>query len=195
MNGYTVTKKKRTDFNHVLLSFAFILIFSAILSPLFIVLPLQEIIYKPTGYWFFGPPRLAFGVFIGGILLLSFVLLGKVWLVSSEKYTKKMKNAFYISVLLSIFMMYLGIDTYRYVDGDAIHVNSLFSFSEKKYNWTDIETATETVNRTKVIFDFTFKNGDKYHILLNEFERKSWSLINFEIEEAGVKLKRHQVQQ
>lgn len=195
MHGYTVTtKKKRTDFNHVLLSIAFILIFSSILSPFFIVLPIQELLFKPDGFWFFGPPRMAFGIFIGAILFLAFVILIKVWLASNDKYNSKIKKAYYVAILFSFLIMFLALNQYRYVDGEAIHVNPLFSLSEKKYKWEDVEKATQTINKSKVSFDFTFKNGDQYSILFNEYERKSWSLVLFKLEEAGVKVETVQVQ-
>ncbi|WP_442594400.1 hypothetical protein [Neobacillus sp. D3-1R] len=195
VSGYTVTKKKRTDFNHILVSIAFILLFASILSPFFIVLPLQEIFYKPEGYWFFGPPRSAFVIFIGAMVFLAVSLLIKVWLASRDTYNSKMKIAFYVAILVSFLTMYLALNDYRYLDGDSINVNPFFSISEEKYYWEDVASAKENVKKNKVTFDFTFKNGDTYTLLFNEHERKSWSLVIFELQEAGADLQRVQESQ
>lgn len=189
MQGYTITKKQRTDFNHILFSTGLILIFSAIFSPLFILIPLQDLLFKPSGHWFFAPPLMAHTVFILSLLSISIAIFFKLWLDSIEKFNGKRKLAVLSFVVISIVFMLLAINQYRYVDGNGIHVNSLFSLTEKHYQWSDIEKVDQLVDGGKVTFAFVFKNGEEYSMLLNEDERKSWKNILFEIEEQGIESK------
>ncbi|MFD2445789.1 hypothetical protein ACFSO7_17665 [Bacillus sp. CGMCC 1.16607] len=190
MSGYTVTKKRKgTDFNHILFSIALILLFASFLSPLFVLMPVQDVLYTPTDHWFFSPPRTAFVVLILSIVILAVLIFIKVWLDSNELFKGKFKLAIYIMGIISLIFIFLAINQYRYVNGDGIHINPLFGFSEKHYAWSDIEKAQQTVDGGKVTFDFVFKNGDTYSMLLNEDERKSWKLLLFTIEEQGLKVK------
>lgn len=196
-SGYTVTKKKKTDVHQMLVPIAIILILSSIFIPLFFLAPIQFLLYKPSGEWFFEPPKNAYYSFIGSILLVATMLIVTAIAIHKEKMTKGMKGFIALGYFLSIVIFVLSINQYHYANQSGIFINRFLSFEEEIYSWGDITSAEEQAIVKNGIMSsgsltLTFANEKTYTFLLNENVRKAKVAMYYELEKQGVEVKRIQ---
>ncbi|MFE8700749.1 hypothetical protein ACFYKX_08995 [Cytobacillus sp. FJAT-54145] len=193
--GYTITKKKKTDWNQMLIPSAIILILGSVFIALFLLVPVQEILYKPEGYWVFEPPKVAYGAFIASLLLIAALLIIYAILISKEKNGKLTKVIMSLAFAAAIAIGILSFGQYHYVDKEGIHFNPLFGFQERHYAWSDIEGVKERFKVKRGVMtsgqmEFTFKDGEEYTILINENVRKAKIAMLFELKKQDIVVER-----
>lgn len=196
-SGYTVTKKKKTDYTQMLVPIAIILILGSIFIALFFLAPIQFLLYKPSGEWFFEPPKNAYYAFIGGILLVAAMLIGTAIVIYKDKMTKGMKGFITVGYLLSVLIFVLSLNQYHYANQSGIVINRFLSFEDEKYTWADITYAEEQAIVKNGIMSsgtltLTFANDKSYTFLLNENVRKVKIAMYYELEKQGIEVKRTQ---
>ncbi|UII54562.1 hypothetical protein LS684_12885 [Cytobacillus spongiae] len=190
-NGYTITKKAKTDFNHILITSGIVLILSSIFIPLFLLVPIQQLLFHPEGYWLYEPTRTAYIVFISSLSGLSIMCFVSAWLSNRGGSPLLIKSLMGFSLLVSLTFILLSVNQYHYVDQKGIHINPLFSFEEKHYSWSDVKDAKQTqstkmgVSKDKNIH-FEFQNGDEYNMVLNSNVLKARVAIIYELRENGI---------
>ncbi|MDZ5473185.1 hypothetical protein SM124_15815 [Bacillus sp. 31A1R] len=193
-NGYTVTKKKKTDFIQKLVPTAIILILSSVFLPIFFLGPIQGLIYQPKGYWLYEPPKSAYVTFIICVLVIAFLLILFAFLASKGAINRITKSLIVISTVASIAVIILCFNNYHYVDKEGIHINPLFGFEEKSYSWDEVTEARQTVKVKMGIMSgdeliLSFNDGNKYALLLNSNVIKARVAMYFELEEErGIKI-------
>jgi hypothetical protein len=192
--GYTVTKKKKTDVSQMLVPIAIILILGSIFIALFFLAPIQFLLYKPQGEWFFEPPKSAYYSFIGSILLVATMLIVTAIAIYKEKLTKGLKRFIAIGYFLSFMIFILSINQYHYANQSGIIINRFLSFEEEKYTWEDITFAEEqTIVKNGIMSSgrliLTFANEETYTFLLNENVRKAKISMYYELEKQGIEVK------
>ena len=196
-SGYTVTKKKKTDFTQMLVPIAIILILGSIFIALFFLAPIQFLLYKPSGEWFFEPPKNAYYAFIGGILLVAAMLIGTAIAIYKDKMTKGIKSWISLGYIVSMLIFVLSLNQYHYANETGIVINRFLSFEDEKYIWEDIISAEEQAIVKNGIMSsgtliLTFSNDKRYTLLLNENVRKAKIAMYYELEKQGIEVKRTQ---
>lgn len=190
--GYTITKKKKTDFVQKLVPTAIILILSSVFLPIFFLGPIQELIYSPKGYWLYEPPKTAYITFIIGVLLIAVTLIMYAWLNSKEISRKALNSVCGMVIVTAIGLILLTFNQYHYVDKSGFHINPLLGFKEVHYSFDDIVEARQTVKVKNGVMSgdeliLTFKDGEKYSLLLNQNVRDARVAIFYELEkERGI---------
>lgn len=193
--GYTVTKKKKTDASQMLVPIAIILILGSIFIALFFLAPIQFLLYKPSGEWFFEPPKRAYYSFIGSILLVAALLIITAIAIYKEKMTKGMKGFIAFGYVLSVVIFVLSINQYHYANQSGIVINRFFSFKEEIYTWKDVTSAEEQAvmkngNMSSGSLTLTFSNDQRYTFMLNENVRKAKIAMYYELDKQGIEVKR-----
>lgn len=193
--SYTVTKKKKTEISQMLVPTAIILILGSVFIALFLLAPMQSLLYDPKGDWFFEPPKTAYYAFIGAILIVALLLITTAVFLYKESLTILVKMILTIGYVLSFIVLLLSINQYHYVSQSGIVINRFLSINEEEYTWNDIKSAEEVFHSKNGIMSsgeikFTFSNGKSYSFLLNENVRKAKIAMYFELEKSGIEVKR-----
>jgi hypothetical protein len=191
--GYTITKKRKTEMSQIFVSCAIILILSSCLVPIFILIPLQEILFSPSGEWFFEPLRSAYVFFIAGLLLLAAVCIAAAVLLSSQKMTAGSKGVLAVSAVIGVMFILLSTDGYHYADQNGITVDPIFSLKEKTHAWDEVAAAEQTAKLSGGIatddkFIVTFKDGKKYSMVLNNNVVKARVAMQYVLKEKGIEV-------
>ncbi|MCA1042299.1 hypothetical protein LCM00_22660 [Bacillus infantis] len=191
-SSYTITKKKKRDKNQYILGISFVLLLGSFFIPLVVLLPLQQALYHPFGYWFLEPPRSAYFIFTGSLILLSLSLLMMISGLAKNKLAKGLIAAgIFVSILLSV----LSVDHYHYMNGNGIYINPFFGFGEKEFLWADVKEAKQiAVEEKNGLKDknltFVFKDGEQYSFLITETVRKAYPIFNVKLQEKGIQVTR-----
>ncbi|WP_066047703.1 hypothetical protein [Robertmurraya korlensis] len=196
-SGYTVTKKKKTDFTQMLVPVAIILILGSIFIALFFLAPIQFLLYQPNGEWFFEPPKMAYYAFIAAILLVATMLIVTAIAIYKDKMTRGIKGFITLGYVLSVMIFLLSLNQYHSANQSGIVINRFFSFQDEKYIWEDITSAEEqSIVKNGIMssgkLTLTFSNNKSYSFLLNENVRKAKLAIYYELEKQGIEVKRTQ---
>jgi hypothetical protein len=191
--GYTITKKRKTEKSQIFVSLAIILILSSFFVPIFILIPLQEILFSPSGEWFFEPLRAAYGVFIAGLLLIAAICITAAVLLSKQRMTTGVKGLLAVSAVIGVLFILLSTDGYHYADQNGITIDPIFSLKEKTYTWDEVAAAEQTAKLSGGIatddkFIVTFKDGKKYSMVLNNNVVKARVAMQYVLKEKGIEV-------
>ncbi|MFE8702161.1 hypothetical protein ACFYKX_16300 [Cytobacillus sp. FJAT-54145] len=193
--GYTVSKKTKTDWHQMLIPAAFILILGSTFISLFFIVPVQSVLYHPEGDWFFEPPKIVYYTSIASQVLIGIIMIIYALLLGKGKNSSLIKMIVSLSILVSFIVGLLCFDYYHYATKEGIHVNPLFSLDEKLYAWNDIEHVKETFRVKNGVMSsgtliFTFKGGEQYTLMLNNNVLKAKRAMIFEVENRGIEIER-----
>lgn len=95
-------------------------------------------------------------------------------------------------VLISIFAMYIGSQSYKSFSIEGIAYGELFSKTDKKYSWEELDQVIyyENTNERLSEYEFIFTDGNQFKVPDNEYfgDIKKW--LYYKLEEIDITIER-----